>query len=83
MKLRRYTLARMLIQFLGKLTRPPFGPLKAGWFSGSQGEMKGDADTIVADTIVDETVGDGERKEYVYDEEEDGEIQESEGRWKR
>ena len=59
------------------------GPLQGGWFNEVQG--KGEVGTAVDTTETTETVEDvdGERKEYVYDEEEEGEVQESEGRWKR
>jgi hypothetical protein len=58
--------------------------LQGGWFNEVQG--KGEVGTAVDTTETTETVVedvDGERKEYVYDEEEEGEVQESEGRWKR
>jgi hypothetical protein len=54
------------------------------WFNEVQG--KGEVGTAVDTTETTETVVedvDGESKEYVYDEEEEGEVQESEGRWKR
>jgi hypothetical protein len=64
------------------------GGLSGSWYNPSvtQGKL-GDATTATttATTATDGTTveGGGLEKEYVYDEEEEGEVGESEGRWKR
>jgi len=61
------------------------GGLLGSWYNPSvtQGKL-GDATTTAPTTTkTDGTSVAGLEKEYVYDEEEEGEVGESEGRWKR
>lgn len=66
---------------MNKLKGPPLGPLSAGWFTGETTTKE----MTTTEDVVEESGEDTgeERKEYVYDEEEEGEVQDSEGRWKR
>lgn len=65
-----------------KLKGPPLGPLTGTWYSPKPVEQQ----TInnVGDSSGGEVLEElGFGKEYVYDDEEEGEVGESEGRWKR
>jgi len=59
--------------------------LSGSWYNPSVTGKLGDAtsNAITMDTTSTSGEGGGLEKEYVYDEEEEGEVGESEGRWKR
>jgi hypothetical protein len=66
---------------LVKLKGPPLGPLTGTWYSPKpvQQQYTSDVDHGGGEPVEDLSMG----KEYVYDDEEEGEVGESEGRWKR
>ena len=65
-----------------KLKGPPLGPLAGTWYSPKPVQQQ--SSTNVGDRSAGEVVEElGVGKEYVYDDEEEREIGESEGRWKR
>ena len=57
---------------MAKFKDPPLGPLTGSWYTPKPMET----------TPATEEV-DGGGKQYVYDDDEEGEVGESEGRWKR
>jgi len=58
------------------IMKPPLGPLAATWYSLATAKVETAVETTEAETLP-------LHKDSEYDEEEEGEIRESEGRWKR
>jgi hypothetical protein len=56
------------------------GPLTGAWYIPVMKTMESNAVTTSDDATLEE---EGLEKEYVYDDDEEGEIREPEGRWKR
>jgi len=65
-----------------KLTSFPLGPLNGTWYFPPTISESTAVSTAVSTAMEETPVGYGLDKDYSYEEEEEGEVDESEGRWK-